>query len=200
MKKHELKTTIHFIRHGEVYNPTDILYARIPRFRLNDTGRQQARSVAEYFQKASIAAIFHSPMLRARQTARIIATDHHLKLQETSLLDEIYTPYEGRPYKELRAIDWNIYKDIPSEYEQPEEILQRVRKFSERVLRTYAGREVIGVTHGDIVLHAQMWARGMALTHENRISIQPYPAPCSITTLVFGNNFDKPEFRFHVPT
>jgi len=197
--KHELKTTIHFIRHGEVYNPNDVLYGRIPRFRLNDVGRQQSRSAAEYFQNQSIAAIFHSPMLRARQTARIIGTGHDLKLQETSLLNEIHTPYEGRPHSELRAMDWDIYEDIPSEYEQPEDVLQRVRKLCERVLRTYASREVLAVTHGDLVLHAQMWARGMELTHKNRMSIQPYPPQCSITTLVFGNDFDKPKFSFHVP-
>lgn len=195
----ELKTTIHFIRHGEVYNPQDILYARLPRFRLNDQGRKQAFSAGQYLKDRPIAAMFHSPMLRARQTAKIIAAEHDLKLQETLLLNEIYTPHEGRPQKELNAMKWDIYNDIPSEYEQPEDIVQRIRRFAERVLRGNAGREVIGVTHGDVVLHAQMWARGMELTHKKRISIQPYPAHCSITTLVFGSDFDKPSFEFHVP-
>jgi AhpD family alkylhydroperoxidase len=195
----KLKTTIHFIRHGEVYNPHEVLYARLPRFRLSKQGKQQAKVVAAYMNDCPIAAVFHSPMLRARQTARVIAAAHDLKLQETSLLNEIYTPYEGRPTKELDAIKWNIYKDISPEYEQPEEIVQRVRRFCERVLRSYASRSVAAVTHGDIVLHAQLWARGMALTHENRMSIQPYPGTCSVTTLVFGNDFDKPEFSFYSP-
>ena len=196
MKK-KPETTIHFVRHGHVHNPQEILYSRLPRFRLSKEGKKEAQAIADYMKDCPIAAVFHSPMLRARQTARYIAAPHDLKLQETSLLHEIYTPYEGRPLKELDKIGWNLYKDIPSEYEQPEDIVQRVRRFCERVIRTYAGRQVAAVTHGDIVMYAQMWARGMAYTHENRINIKPYPSTCSISTLVLSNDFDKPAFRYH---
>ena len=32
-------TTIHFVRHGKVYNPDHLLYERLPDFHLSDLGR-----------------------------------------------------------------------------------------------------------------------------------------------------------------
>jgi 16S rRNA processing protein RimM len=41
------RTVVHLVRHGEVYNPTKVLYGRLPGFRLSDDGRQMARDAAE---------------------------------------------------------------------------------------------------------------------------------------------------------
>ncbi|HQV21412.1 MAG TPA: phosphoglycerate mutase family protein, partial [Gordonia sp. (in: high G+C Gram-positive bacteria)] len=41
-----MHTVVHMMRHGEVYNPDGVLYGRLPGFRLSDTGRTQARTVA----------------------------------------------------------------------------------------------------------------------------------------------------------
>src|SRR5688500_10709904 len=39
-------TTLLLVRHAEVYNPDQILYGRLPRFRLSDVGQQQAERLA----------------------------------------------------------------------------------------------------------------------------------------------------------
>ena len=39
-------TTVFFVRHGEVYNPKDIVYLRTPRFRLSERGRQEVETTA----------------------------------------------------------------------------------------------------------------------------------------------------------
>ena len=38
-----MKTVVHLLRHGEVFNPTGILYGRMPGFSLSDLGRQMQR-------------------------------------------------------------------------------------------------------------------------------------------------------------
>jgi broad specificity phosphatase PhoE len=42
-----MKTIVHLLRHGEVYNPTKILYGRLPGFRLSELGVQMAQAAAD---------------------------------------------------------------------------------------------------------------------------------------------------------
>ena len=41
-------TVVHLMRHGEVHNPTGVLYGRIPDFHLSELGRTMAERVAEH--------------------------------------------------------------------------------------------------------------------------------------------------------
>lgn len=192
-------TQIHFVRHGEVHNPTDILYGRMPRFRLSERGRGQAQAAATFLKPRPIAAVFSSPMLRARQTAAYIAAPHSLKIQVSTLLNEIHSPYQGKSHAFLEAMDWRMYDNLDEGYERPEDIVSRLQKFIARTRKLYPGQEVVAVTHGDMVLHLQLWARNLPLTHEVRRSIQPYPATASLSTVRFEDSASHPAFEFHVP-
>ena len=44
-------TTIWLARHGEVHNPTNVLYGRLPRVDLTPEGRRQAHAIAEWLRK-----------------------------------------------------------------------------------------------------------------------------------------------------
>ena len=68
-------TTIHFIRHGEVHNPDEIYYGRLPGFYLSARGRLQAEATAQVLREQKLDAIFTSPMERAVETAEIIASE-----------------------------------------------------------------------------------------------------------------------------
>ena len=41
------RTTVHFLRHGEVHNPDLVLYGRLPGFRLSEDGLQMAKDAAD---------------------------------------------------------------------------------------------------------------------------------------------------------
>jgi len=62
-----MPTVISFVRHGEVYNPDSIFYGRLSGFRLSDKGNYQAVKAAETLNASRLAAIFSSPLLRARR-------------------------------------------------------------------------------------------------------------------------------------
>src|SRR5579859_2630210 len=68
-----LPTTVFLVRHAEVHNPQDILYGRLPRYRLSGRGIAQAVLSGRFLAGRSIEAIYTSPLLRARQTAKIVA-------------------------------------------------------------------------------------------------------------------------------
>ena len=88
-------TTIYFVRHGEVHNPQGIFFGRYPRFRLSERGRSQAGQTAQFLKDTSIAAIYTSPLLRARQTAQIIGTHHHMQATVSNRLIEIKSHLQG---------------------------------------------------------------------------------------------------------
>jgi len=61
-------TTVHLLRHGEVFNPDGILYGRLPGFRLSDAGQEMARVAAASFAGRDVTGLYSSPLERARQT------------------------------------------------------------------------------------------------------------------------------------
>ena len=65
--------TVHLVRHGEVFNPQQLLYGRLPGFGLSRRGREQSRAAAQWLRARSLAALYNSPMQRARETAAILA-------------------------------------------------------------------------------------------------------------------------------
>ena len=42
---------IHLVRHGEVYNPSGVLYGRLPNFHLSDKGKLMAIAAAEELKR-----------------------------------------------------------------------------------------------------------------------------------------------------
>jgi len=64
-----MRTVVHLLRHGEVYNPQGILYGRASGFNLSDRGRAMAERVAERIGDRDITHIVSSPLERAQQTA-----------------------------------------------------------------------------------------------------------------------------------
>lgn len=199
---------IDLVRHGEVHNPQQILYGRLPRFRLNSIGRRQARAAGHRLNKYPIKALFSSPLLRARQTAmEMLPHFGHLALQISALLNEVYTCYEGRPGAEIDAREGDVYTGAEACFEQPKDIVHRTRRFVARMRRQYAGGRVAAVTHGDIITFMVLWANGFDLTPRNKPRLlhagypEAYPAHGSITTLTYRSTDtqEKPAIGYTKP-
>lgn len=191
-------TTIHFVRHGEVYNPDKILYGRLPGFRLSTAGESQAAAAGMHLSTRPLAAVISSPQLRARQTAEHIARPHGLTVEVSALVDEVHSPYEGRPAAELDAQGWLLYTNVLPGYETPADIMARVLRQIDLLRARYPADEVAVVTHGDIVLAVQFWAQGIPFTDETKNSVAVYPATASITSMHF-NGHARPQFTYHRP-
>ena len=64
------------------HNPKQVYYGRLPRFKLSTRGQRQAKEAATAIASSSHAhphglkALYASPMLRARQTARCVEQAH----------------------------------------------------------------------------------------------------------------------------
>jgi broad specificity phosphatase PhoE len=188
-------TSISLVRHGMVHNPEDVFYGRLPRFRLSRKGQRQARSAGDALKNQSIAAVFSSPLLRARQTAGEILSFHPgLRMQISKLLLEIHSPWDGKPSAVVDRRQGDIYSGSDSQYEQPGDVAKRVRQFFSRVLKTYPGENVVAVTHGDVVAFAVLWASRAKVSARNKAGLHRYgvtdgyPATGSITTFLYRSD------------
>jgi broad specificity phosphatase PhoE len=89
-------TVVHLLRHGEVENPTKVLYGRLPGFRLSTLGEQMARAAASALAHRDITHVIASPLERAIQTAEPIAAEFGLPVEVDDRLVESANFFEGQ--------------------------------------------------------------------------------------------------------
>ena len=191
-----MKTTIHFIRHGSVINPEDILYGRLPDFSLSPRGVAEAERTAVGLQDSSLAAIYTSPMLRALQTAEAIHVFHpDVPVIQSDELNEVNTPYQGMKAEKLRHLNEDFYTGTQPPYEQPADVLSRVERFIWSLRGSDNKREVVAVTHGDVVSFCILKVKKFDVVPGNKALLvktgirDNYPAPASVTTLTYYTDF-----------
>jgi broad specificity phosphatase PhoE len=181
-------TTIWLARHGEVHNPGQVLYGRLPRMGLSPEGQRQARALADFLEPRPLAAIYSSPMLRARRTAQTIRTRHPQldRVRIDSDLHEVNTGWQGQPISVLEGINFDFYAHP---FAQSDESLQmihhRMHRWLRRVLRRHVGSEVVGVSHGDPILVLAGTLAGLGLEAE-----AIFPQPYITTGVVYRMQFD----------
>jgi broad specificity phosphatase PhoE len=180
------------VRHGRVHNPDKIFYGRLPGFALSSEGLREARCAAQTLSREPLAAVYTSPLLRARQTARAIQACHgHLRIRTSALLTEVYSPYEGQPTNVVNALGGDVYSGSAPPYEQPQDIVRRLQKFVRRIRRHFAGRQVVAVTHGDVITFMLLWVNDLPTKpqYKRNLSVagiaDRYPATASMSTLVY---------------
>jgi broad specificity phosphatase PhoE len=181
-------TTVWLARHGEVHNPGRVLYARLPRMRLSPDGRRQAGALADFLAEHKLAAIYSSPMLRARRTAAIVKACHPYlqRVRVDADLQEVHTGYQGHPLEALERINFDFYAHpFGPDDESLEMIRDRMQRWLYRVLRRHAGSEVVGVSHGDPILILAGTMAGLKL-HPDSLFPRPYIA----TGVMYRMQFD----------
>lgn len=91
-----VRTTVHLVRHGEVFNPEKVLYGRLPGYRLSELGEQMAQRVGEYLAERDVTHLVASPLERAQQTARPLAALRGLEVHSDANLLEATNVFEGK--------------------------------------------------------------------------------------------------------
>lgn len=180
-------TVILLIRHGEVANPEEVVYGRLPGFPLNEEGRRQIRAVAARLAEEPLEAIYTSPMLRARQTAEILARRHPgAPLVESDLLAEVRTSWEGEPLSRVPP-PFNYYEPPrhPDD-EAPEQLLERMRRFTEEVRHRHPGGTVAAVSHGDPLAALRVGLEGRKPCLAT-LRGPDYPPKASLLRVVLGD-------------
>ena len=201
-------TTISFIRHGQVHNPEKVIYGRLPGFGLSDLGVRQVEGTASFLDKVELAAIYSSPLLRARQTADIILQYHQeLSVKIANSINEVRFQFEGQPMANMADRNWDLYTGVSDEFEQPEDIIARVKPFLFSLRNTYPAQHVALVTHGDVIAFTLLWLSNRDLIPQNKHTLDTlglsddYPAPASITNLLYctSDPAESPQLHYSKP-
>jgi broad specificity phosphatase PhoE len=163
-------TRVIFVRHGNVHNPRNLIYGRLPRFRLSERGVGDIRRTAEYLREVPLAAIYSSPLLRARQSAALLAATHPgVPLRFTRWLIEVHTSWQGENNQITEEIRGFSYYD-PLKGEGDETILDvftRMDRALRMVLRRHPGQITVCVSHGDPIKILRIGYAGKELTAAN---------------------------------
>ncbi|MFC5907749.1 histidine phosphatase family protein [Streptacidiphilus monticola] len=91
-------TVVHVMRHGEVHNPTGVLYGRLPGYHLSDLGRKMADRVADHLSGRDVTYVVASPLERAQETAAPIAAAHGLTVGTDERLIEAANVFQGKTF------------------------------------------------------------------------------------------------------
>ena len=148
------QTRVHVMRHGEVHNPSGVLYGRLPGFRLSDKGRAQAAAVADALADRDIVAVIASPLQRAQETAAPIAAEHGLPVDTDPDLIESANFFEGRrvgpgdgAWRDPR-VWWQLRNPFTPSWGEPyAEIAARMTTAVDKARARGAGHEVVCVSH-----------------------------------------------------
>lgn len=152
-------TRIILVRHGQTaWNEG----AGEERFRgrmdlpLDATGHAQARALAARLSDESIAALYTSPLLRARQTIEPLATERSLPLQTHGhLLDIDYGRFQGLTSSEANAQypePYSLWRKAPSRVHFPggeglADVELRLQALLDELLLRHPGDTIILVGH-----------------------------------------------------
>jgi len=190
------RTDVLFVRHADVTNPDNVFYARLPSFTLSEQGEKDAEATAQALAEEPLAAIYTSPMLRAKQTARVIARHHPgIPLCESRRLIEIRTHFQGQHWAKMpRHPD---FYDAHAGDETVQQVFLRVQRLMFELLRRYPGRSVLCVSHGDPIKILRMGYLGRPLTKES--AWEPDPAKGSIVRFSWQDAADEPEITYFEP-
>lgn len=158
--------TIYLIRHGQSeWNVQSLMQGKTSGVPLTKAGIKQAREIRDRFTKIKFAAIFSSDLLRARQTAQIIAFQRKLAvITAKAIRERSFGRYEGKTLKqyqeELKEMlehfdalsDKEKFKFVyPHGIEGIGETVARVITWIREVAVAYPGKNVLAVAHGGVL-------------------------------------------------
>src|SRR5262249_13958642 len=115
---------------------------------LNDTGREQAQALATELAGEPIDAVFSSDLIRAHETARMVADPRGLDVTAVGdLRERSFGSLEGLTTDEIQTRYPGL--ELPwSDGETREEMAERVLAALQRIAETHPDDRVLVVSHG----------------------------------------------------
>jgi probable phosphoglycerate mutase len=178
------------VRHGQTPTTGKLLPGRAAGLHLADEGRAQAQRAAERIAEiGSVAAIYSSPLERARETAAPIGAAIGARVRvDRGLLEADFGEWTGAELKKLMKLpEWQTVQRAPSAFRFPggesfAEMQHRIVTALDRVRAAHPGGVVVCVSHADPIKAALAHALGTHLDLFQRIVV----STCSISAMTWS--------------
>jgi probable phosphomutase (TIGR03848 family) len=186
---HPRPTLVLLVRHGQTATTGRELPGRRRGLHLSDAGRRQAEAVAKRIGRLStVAAVYASPLERARETAAPIARECHRAVRtEPGLIEIDVGEWSGASLARLRRRrEWRVVQRYASGFRFPggesfAEMQVRVVSTIDRLVDRHRGESIVAVSHADPIKAAVAYTLGTHLDLFQRIVI----APASISAITY---------------
>ncbi len=167
---------LHFVRHGEVFNPESVLYERIEGFHLSDLGHQMAQAAASQLaaENRQIAKLYASPLQRTQESGAPIAKEFRLEIQHEPRVIEPWNKFAGykmggRAILKKPSLALHLYNpQRPSWGEPYQEIAQRMTDAALSAWNSVDSGDVVLVSHQLPIWMLYRSSQGLALPHDPR--------------------------------
>lgn len=144
------ETIVGLLRHGQTDWNIDFRLQGITDIPLNETGIRQARSAAAVIKSEDWDFVASSPLIRALDTARIVA--EAISIPEVAieplLLERSFGEAEGLTHAEWKE---RFPDGIPPGGESLDALRVRAGLLLDQLLTTYRGTKVLAVSHGAMI-------------------------------------------------
>jgi broad specificity phosphatase PhoE len=187
-----IRTTVHLLRHGEVFNPDKVLYGRLPGFVLSELGHEMALRAAQVLGNNDVTVVTASPLERAQQTAKPIADVFNLSIGSDADLIEADNIFEGQRVAVGDGVlkqpaTWrHLYNPFkPSWGEAYVDLAARMRAAVDRARVQASGHEAVLVSHQLPIWISRLDFEGRRFAHDPR---RRQCSLASLTSLVFDDD------------
>ncbi len=145
---------IYLMRHGETnWNKEKRMQGRTD-IELNENGRQQAISAREKFERLNIDLIISSPLIRAKQTAKLVSEGTNIPIiYKEELMERGYGELEGKIikgdafYKNDSTYDLEKNTNIYN-IETVKILCKRIWNLLDEIKEKYPDKNILLVSHG----------------------------------------------------
>lgn len=203
-----MTTRVVIVRHGQSsYNTERRIQGRSDASELTQTGREDAQKVGAALSNLKFAAVYTSPLQRAKQSAQVIVNSFATAtpLTPTDRLLEIDLPlWEGllvQDVQEKFPEDYHDWHNHPDEFAmqvpQPQgsrehfpviAIYEQARQFWQEILPLHEGETILLVGHNGINRALISTALGMSPSRYHSIQ----QSNCAISVLNFSGGLGQP--------
>ncbi|HKZ08797.1 MAG TPA: MSMEG_4193 family putative phosphomutase [Methylomirabilota bacterium] len=189
-RRQPIITRVLLVRHGRTPTTGSVLPGRAPGLHLSEDGKKEAAATAERIAALkAVAAVYSSPLERARETAEIIAGRRGMGMQtDAGLLECDIGDWTGWEIsKAAKTPQWTAVQRYPSGFRFPggesfTEIQARMTSTIAALVARHPGETVVAVSHADPIKTAIAHALGTPLDLFQRIMI----ATASISAVAYG--------------
>lgn len=182
-------TVLLLVRHARTPTTGSVLPGRAPGLHLSDEGRTEADAVAARIGSLKgVAAVYASPLERARETAMPVARACGRAVRiERGLIECDFGEWTGAKLSRLQQRpEWSVVQRYPSGFRFPggesfTEMQARIVSAIARLVGSHRGATVVAVSHADPIKAAVAHALGTHLDLFQRIAI----TTASITAIAY---------------
>jgi broad specificity phosphatase PhoE len=166
------KLRLFVVRHGETTWVRERRFSGSRDIPLTEAGRRQCAAVARTLASSGVAAVYASPLERARASAEVIAEPHGLPVRIASAFSEMaFGPWEGLTGPEVRERfpeAWEQWRSAPhlcamTGGDTLTGVAERVAAGVEALRAAHPGQTVVLVSHAIVTRVLVLGALGLGL-------------------------------------